>query len=510
MGLTAIFYVIIFFSGLLITLSGRTIVGLYLYFFTLYFHAPSQWWGAGLPDLRWSLLASIVTAISLLIHPPKEPLKFFKFTENKLLSALMLFVLLQQMWVIRPDLHVEYVVLLAKFLLLIFLIQNMAHGRAEVKGIILVNILGSAYLAYYGMSMNSGGRMEQIGNGWDSNLVAMHFAAILFLGGYYLLDKFHWSHLIVALALCVVMMGLFRTESRGSLLAMGVTGVLCMIFKPQVNHKKFMMFGVLAAVAAAMLMGPQIISRFQGMKGNGEGEMQDKSAQSRIVIIKDQIEMWKDSPIIGHGHRGTLILSPRYVDEEYMTAGGVRASHNVAMSFLVDHGLIGFVLYFSAIMLSILKIFKKNAPAGFPISAERNYYSNTLIACCAALFCFMLGGMGADNKKLEADIWLSALIPLICLRLKDIDDTTQRLLLSKQWRIAYDTAEHAGVFAVTHWEQGEPTSTPILFSTHEEAEAWLLNNSDTKGVPVQLNEDFSTENLWVYFEPQDKMDEEPA
>lgn len=422
MGLTAIFYVLAFVAGIIMTLSGRTIVGLYLYFFTLYFHAPSQWWGEGLPDLRWSLVAALVTAISLIIYPPKEKLKFWFYTENKFLSALMLLVLAQLAWVPPGTTHMEYTALLAKFLILIFLIQNMVTTEAEVKGIVYVNILGSAYLAYYGMTISESGRMEGIGNGWDSNLIGMHLAAMLFLGGYYLLEKFRWSHVIMMFGLAVVLMGLFRTESRGALLAMGLVGALCLVIRPQKGNAKFMIFVGLAALAAATLMGPQIIERFQGMKGNGEGEMQDKSAQSRIVIIKDQIDMWKDSPIVGHGHQGTTRLSPQYVDPEFQTAGGVRASHNVVMSFLVDHGVIGFVMYFSAIGIALSRITQKNAPPGVKDAPDRMFYANMLIGCCSALLCFMIGGLGADNKKLEADVWLMALIPILYYRLKALDE----------------------------------------------------------------------------------------
>lgn len=421
MSITAIFYVLIFAAGMFMTLAGRTIVGLYVYSLSLYFHAPSQWWGEGLPLLRWSLIAAIITAVSLFIYPPKQKIKFWFYGENKLLSALMLLVFLQQFWAVSPSLHSEYIELLAKFLLLIFLIQNLAVSQKEVKGLIAVNIIGTAYLSYYGMSTMSSGRMESIGNGWDANLVAMHFAALLFLGGYYLLEKFRWFHLIIMASLAVILMGMFKTESRGAIMAMAITAVVAMFFKPEHNRKKMMLFGILGVIAASLLMGPQIIERFGGMKGNGEGEMEDKSAQSRIVVIKAQIKMWQDAFLLGHGHRGTLVLSPTYIEKEYQTADGVRASHNVAMSFLVDHGIIGFTLYFSAIFSCLFKIRKKTTPGNRRPSEIRNFYSTMLIGCCLSLLCFMIGGMGADNKKLEADIWMMALIPLIYHRLSLID-----------------------------------------------------------------------------------------
>jgi len=39
--------------------------GLITYIAVFYLHPPLRWSGAGLPDMRWSLLAAVVTLISL-------------------------------------------------------------------------------------------------------------------------------------------------------------------------------------------------------------------------------------------------------------------------------------------------------------------------------------------------------------------------------------------------------------------------------------------------------------
>ena len=98
-----------------------------------------------------------------------------------------------------------------------------------------------------------------------------------------------------------------------------------------------------------MLAGPLIIERVNKVVKASDTEQIDKSAYSRFVIIESQWKMFKDYPLLGFGHRGTLLLSPFYVPEDYMTdtdVGGRRASHNITMSFLVDHGIIGAFLYF--------------------------------------------------------------------------------------------------------------------------------------------------------------------
>jgi O-antigen ligase len=155
--------------------------------------------------------------------------------------------------------------------------------------------------------------------------------------------------------------------------------------------------------------------------------MKDNSAASRMVIVKAQVQMLEQSPLIGHGHRGTLILSPFFVEKRYqtITEGGasLRASHNVVMAFLVDHGIFGALLYFAAITRCGWRIFAyRQLPideTDLPRQEKHRELSNLLVGAVLGLFCFMIGGLGSNNKKLEADIWLLALIPVIHRQIKE-------------------------------------------------------------------------------------------
>lgn len=440
--MTILFYLLVYCGGLLFALSGRPLYGLYIYFFSFYFHAPSQWWGASLPDIRWSLIAALVTLVVVLFKPPERGLRFWTFKENRLLAILALFVCLQQFWVRYGVLHMEYVILIVKFLILVFIIQNVVVSAKELRGVLLANVVGCAYLSYYGMSMTSNGRMEGLGgNGMDANLIGMHFAAVLCLGGYLLLERFRYTHIIVVGSLALIMMGLFMTESRGAIISLGVTGALAMVFRPSNGKGKFFTAILLAGVASAALMGPQIIERFEGMQKDNMGDVKDKSAESRMVIIEAQYEMWKNYPLLGYGHRGTLVQSPSFLPRDYLTEQGVRASHNLTMAMLVDHGIVGSLLYFGAIFIALFKIFsyRYHRAPGEKLSDDQRLYSNMLLGCILALFCFILGGQGANNKKLEADIWLLALIPLLH---REIKEHNQRRRAMTKEGISQEVAEN--------------------------------------------------------------------
>lgn len=416
--LTALVYISLYLYGLGRALAGKPLWGIFLYFMCFYAHAPTQWWGAYLPNLRWSLIASLVTLVAVLIHPPKEGFKFFAYRENRWLTAFFVYLLIQYPFVYSTAWHTDFVFLFLKFLVFIFLFQNCVRTPKDFRAVVIANALGGAFLAYQGFAHHNGGRLEGIGTPGmdDANLMGQHLVLLIFILGYAMLEPFRKVHILIAVCTCLVLMTLFLTESRGALISLALAGVVAAFFMPRGGKKKLMGFGVLGVIACALLMGPQIIERFQGVEKNSMGEVSDKSARSRIVIIESQIEMWKDSPIVGHGHRGTLLLSPQYIPSDYMSNIGLRASHNLVMSLLVDHGVIGLIFYFGAFVSCGLRIFSVNrdmVPNDKQLKTpDEAFLRAMIVGFSLALFSYFLGGLTSNNKKLEGDIWVFAFLPV--------------------------------------------------------------------------------------------------
>lgn len=440
--ITAFLYVVIYLYGSIRALLGKPMWGIYIYFMSFYMHAPTQYFGQFLPDLRWSLLAGFISLASLLLHK-RDNWVFWRFNENILLSILFIVVLLQTPFAINIESNLEYVFLLLKFIFFIFLLQNTVQSTKDIKKIIIVNIIGCAYLAYLGLSTHTGGRLGDIGtSGMDgSNQLGQHLTAVLFMGAYLLLCKWRKEHLLLIIpGLALTLMAIFMTESRGVIMALFGAGAVGALLVPKMSGKRWLCLSALGFIGSISLMGPQIIERFESMGKDETGEVEDASARSRWVIIDAQKEMFEKSVFMGHGHQGTLFLSPTYIPPEYHANGvGARASHNVAMSFLVDHGLIGFTLYFLAIAIAFKKSLKVHSaiPEG-PSKEEHHELRIMLAGTSLALIAFMLGGMFSDNKKLEADIWLLGLIPLIHYRIISIEKKSEMELRSCQAIMALD------------------------------------------------------------------------
>ena len=73
LSISALAFVTLYAVGLAAALTKRPIVGLIVYLFVFYNHPPTRWWGAELPELRWSLIAAVATLIAIQFHRSKGP-----------------------------------------------------------------------------------------------------------------------------------------------------------------------------------------------------------------------------------------------------------------------------------------------------------------------------------------------------------------------------------------------------------------------------------------------------
>ena len=417
MSLTAIGYALIYFYSLLKAFTTNPIYGLYAYLFALYLHAPARWWGKELPDLRWSLLAALVTVMAIFFSSKTKKKIWFDFFETKLFALFVLYVILQSLWALNYNIHKEYVFLSIKFLILIFIIQNTVRTEKDIIGFIVVNLLGICYFTYLGMYETGGGRLEGLGTpGMESaNQLGQHMAVVLIFSAFLLLSDLGKIKYLLILPLTFALNGVLLTESRGVLIGILSAGLASFFVMPRVAKKQFLIYASLTMFAVSLLVGPQIVERFGSMMGDDIGEGQDKSAQSRLVIIEAQTEMFLEAPFFGHGHRGTLLLSQQYIPVEYLTktksGKSSRASHNFLFALLVDHGLVGTTLYLLIIYSCIKKAYKVSKMVRIQNDSAMLFLILTGLGL--SLICLMVAGLGSNNKKLEIDIWLYALMPLI-------------------------------------------------------------------------------------------------
>ncbi len=112
------------------------------------------------------------------------------------------------------------------------------------------------------------------------------------------------------LMLGLVLSGLFATESRGGMVALGC-GALVFVGFVLAKLRSRRAFGValaalLVALAVALVFGSKSLARFS----NGEGA--HVSNQLRREIWHDGFAMWRDAPLFGHGLSSFAEIFPMY------------------------------------------------------------------------------------------------------------------------------------------------------------------------------------------------------
>lgn len=421
MSLTAVVFVVVYFGLLFAALFKRPYFGLCAYLMAFYLHPPVRWWGESLPDLRWSLTAALVTLLSIFIKGGRfAP---FRFLETRLYTAFFAYVILQTLWAVDSAQHLEFVGMAFNFLMLMFLIQSAVRDQNDLVGFVLVTMLGCSYFAYVGMTQSWGGRLDGVGGPSiaSANQMAQHVAAVLVCGAYLLLLKGRrwWEYLILLLLSVTCLKVVLMAGSRGVFLAILVTGVVAIFLRPQGSSRRLFTLATLVVAGGLLVLGPTIMHRFEGVQITQLSDAEDQSARSRVVIVLAQWEMFKKAPLLGHGHKGTLALSPSYIPPEYLSqmegrrAG--RASHNYLMSLLVDHGLVGASLVLLIIFRCLVPL---RSLSRAQLAGEADHLRLMVMGLMMGLICLMVAGMASDHKNSETSIWFFALIPLFLDKLK--------------------------------------------------------------------------------------------
>jgi len=129
-----------------------------------YLHPPGRWWGQSIAGGRWALVAGLVTLFALLLRgrttkgPPILKDGFFIG-----LLAFILWVALQLLWAMEPELQMILLVLYAKYAILVLLICKCIETAAHLKMFLWTHVAGCFYLGLLVYSRYSGGRFEGFG-----------------------------------------------------------------------------------------------------------------------------------------------------------------------------------------------------------------------------------------------------------------------------------------------------------------------------------------------------------
>jgi O-antigen ligase len=414
--LTGLAFMCAFLAALGLALFRHPIYGLYAYVADFYLHPPSRWWGQFLPDLRWSMLAAVVTLIAILLRasPDAPRQRWYQTTPAKLMILFTVWFWVGGLWALDPTQHWPAAVLEAKYLLVFYMVYRLIDTPAKVTSFLLAHVAGCFYLGILAFGSDPSSRLDGVGGPGinDSNTLSMHLDTGVIAAAMLVLHLKDWRRYFCILAIAFAMNAIVLTGSRGAFLALVAGGVMLYYLRPVAYKKMFYMFAVLGILLFLRMASTQFWNRMDTVQvaASGNEAAMDNSALSRYAMANAQLQMAKSYPL-GAGHRGSEVLSPKYLAAQFMTNAGVRSSHNVFLTILVEQGIPGVIIFVVFIVWTgkaLRKLKRETAtPNPTPEQVTRAVHAAAL---GGSLVVVLIAGIFADFSKCEVQVWMMALL----------------------------------------------------------------------------------------------------
>ncbi len=397
-------WLIVYFGGLLLAVVHPMYP--LISYLTFYYLPPHlNWWGRFLPDLRYSLLASLVLLVSVLVfRGNQEPLKDER---NPALPWLLLFglnTLLVSMWAIDRARNWVFTVAMLKLILLYVLLPAAVRTPMHFEVFGAAHVAGASYWGYkaWDQPRRSAGRLEQVGgpDTQSDNQAAGHLLTVIpFAVLLVLTVKRKVPRASAAIGLGFILNVFILCNSRGAMLGFVTGGLSAIMLAGKGRRSRLLGLGVLGLLAMLYLADPEFIARQQTTVAPT-----DNSAQSRLVFWRAGLEMVRDHPL-GSGGRAFHILSPEYIPEVLEATNSVeRSGHNTYTQLATEWGVQGTVLYlgFMVATFILLRRIRKRTP-------DNSWYFYRSLAIEVGLIGTLTAAMFSNRLYGESIYWLCSL-----------------------------------------------------------------------------------------------------
>lgn len=412
--------------------TRHPIWGVYFYLATTYVFPPGRYWGYVFGDLRWALLSALITMLAVVFHrgklQPKPP--WIGAAPVLLLGSYILWMAIQRFWALDPDEHGRGTGELIKCMFAMWFVYRAVDTKERVRDLMLAHALGCALLGIYAQfTGRTAGRLDGVGgpNLDDSNTLGMYLVTAALCASGLVMTQKGWRRWVALGCLPLIVNGFVLANSRGGFLGL-VGGGLVFAWCVSKQHRWVLWsFAGVAAVGLSILIDQTFIDRMMTIGDvTSKSEDADSSARSRLVIAKAQVEMFFNYPL-GIGWRGTAVLSPLYMDEQWLTAGGpddslARSSHNTFLTALAEQGIVGGLIYFTLVSWVLLSILRIRRMRKLSIDPD---LTTMAAALCGAIIAILVSGITADYLTKEVQFWLYAGLVSVFL-LADADLARQR------------------------------------------------------------------------------------
>jgi O-antigen ligase len=254
----------------------------------------------------------------------------------------------------------EFIEVISKITLPVLVGFTLIDSTEKLRQLVWTIVLSEAFVGwsitsiYLSQSYLTSDQLEDY-TGLGRALLGTAFASTLppalFL---FFTSKAVWQKGLAALCLAMIGHGIFLTFSRGALL--GTLAGLTVFFL-MVPQKGRYIWALPVIVALGFLMsGPEVWSRFATTFA--DKEERDESAQGRVDLWHNCLELIKEAPIVGVGPDHFKLVSTRFGWDK------PKEAHNLWLQMAAEiglPGLLGLAMFFGLTALGLVPLIRRGS-----------------------------------------------------------------------------------------------------------------------------------------------------
>lgn len=398
--------------------------------------AKYNWWLLEFPFNRWSMLASVILMVSLIMHRDK-------IGKRKWYSAKWIYVFLAVAAIgiattdVRHDDIYGYGYRLVTYAVTVFFIIRAIVTKEQYQVFLLVLVCLASYLGVKAVTVGKRvhARLENIGT---LDTIGSNEFGIL-LGGVipfvipFLFYGKRYEKIICIIATPLLLNAMVLCNSRGAFVGFGFGVVFAFLFAGDAKIRKYIFFGLACGIPLFIYLADEefvnrISSLWQTQEAFEDEEMAGQLSSGRTIVWKHGIDMVNDYPL-GAGPNSFKNIARFYIPEEMLTnhvgaAYGVRAAHNTYLQVLVEQGYLGLFVWITMCTHSMYLLIKcVYILKGIGLS--QTFLGFSAVALNMSLTCSIMGGIFNSRIYYEFFWWQIALSALVYSLVLDVAKDVQ-------------------------------------------------------------------------------------
>lgn len=407
----ALLFLMIFFGGIIATLTYSGSSAFILYQLLYFLNPDSRWWSASIPGLSYSFISATLMLLALGVSysrysamSPWKAQPIFKWMVLLLLSYYLVYA-----FALDLAIHQRFTYDFTKSIVIVLVAYKLVHSERLLHASIWAYLVGATYIGYLATitGRNSGDRVEGIGlvDAPDANGVAAALVPAAALLMYYAWLGNKKVKLLCVFCGALIANGLVLINSRGAFLGGVVGGGAFLFIMMFSKYRQKGQRGMAILIAVVSLGGALYVADdafWERMQTLENPEDQAASGSHRVKFWLATLDVVEDHPM-GVGVQGFNRLAEFYLGEEYKN----KSVHSLWFQGLSEVGWLG-LAFFLIMLSSLYRLSKKTRQWVLQENATQTYFKIRALEC--ALVSYLVAGSFINSFRAEILFWMILLL----------------------------------------------------------------------------------------------------